>query len=318
MAMRSANLGILGAIALALCLSPAACGKAETVELLPTPDDGGLPDSSFGDTAPPDDGATRPCDLVDAGPRQACRGNGASCQGSSDCCSSRCDGNVCLAAGICAGPGASCATRDQCCSGRCEPSAGAKKCTSYCLADGASCTSPQDCCSLACNAGACGGTLCSKEDATCATNADCCSGTCDGTLKKCRQAGSCKGTGDQCETAECCSGVCTTGGGLPRCDPGPGPCRLPGNFCSTDADCCRAPCSLGPNGYKVCAAPPQPDGQGCTSNADCTSRICSGAPPVCGAPAAQCKLVGSPCNIASDCCSDLCTAGFCGTNCIVH
>src|SRR5512140_770245 len=77
-----------------------ACGKAENVELLPS-SDGGQSLGGDGGTLP-DDASTRPCDFVDAGPRQACRGNGAPCVGATDCCSSRCEGNMCLAAGSCA------------------------------------------------------------------------------------------------------------------------------------------------------------------------------------------------------------------------
>ncbi len=323
-AMRPSSSKGLGAatFVVAVAIALAACGREQLVQLVPE-DSGGLADAAFGgDGSPQSDASTRPCDMIDAGPRQSCRGNGASCQGANDCCSSRCQGNVCLAAGACSGPGASCSTRDQCCSGRCEPGGGvgggAKKCTNYCLADGASCAGAQECCSLACNGGVCGGALCFKEESACTSSSECCSGNCDGDVKRCRVGGGCKGTGDECETTECCSGVCTSGTSGARCDPGPGPCRPPGSFCNADGDCCRAPCSLGANGYKTCAAPPLPDGQPCGSNADCASRICTGVPPVCGAPSAQCKLVGSTCDIASDCCSDQCQAGYCASNCLVH
>lgn len=302
-------------VAFLLALAAPSCGREEVIELAPLADAG----TGFGDVTitPPDDVATRPCEIVEAGPRQACRADGASCQDGSDCCSSRCQGGVCLAAGTCAGPGTTCTTRDQCCSGRCEPSGTKRVCLNYCLADGASCTTPGDCCSLACHGGVCGGELCAREEAPCSSSADCCSGVCDTATKRCR-TGDCKGTGEECEIGDCCSRTCTSDGGAPRCDYGPGPCRPTGAFCGSDSDCCRPPCAVGANGYKVCAAPALPDGEGCTSNADCKSRVCTGVPPVCGAPAAQCKTVGTPCNVSSDCCSDVCQAGFCVSKCPVR
>jgi hypothetical protein len=321
MQMRALGMRGVCAVVFIVAIALGACGREQVVQLEPDAD-GGLPDASFASDGPQDDASTRPCDIVDGGPREACRGNGATCQGASDCCSSRCEGNICLAAGTCGGPGTTCSKRDDCCSGQCEPSPGGRKCLNYCLADGASCASPQDCCSLACNGGACGGALCAREDTICTSDADCCSANCaasvDGGAKKCRAAGSCKGTGDECDTTECCSQKCTTDGGVKRCDPGPGACRPPGSFCAVDGDCCRAPCAIGPSGYLTCSAPPLPDGRGCTSNADCATRICTGVPPVCGAPALQCRGVGTPCNIASDCCTDVCQAGYCASNCVVR
>src|SRR5262249_1755122 len=159
------------------------CGR-EDIELVPPGHDGGVTVDDAGMCVPP------------VGPRK-CQADGSSCSVATECCSNRCVGKVCLAAGSCPPPAARSppprARRAPVCApprvgsgGAGAPVAGTTggACLAYCLADGAGCTRALDCCSLACNSGACGGNLCKREGDDCTASGECCSNRC-GADSKC-------------------------------------------------------------------------------------------------------------------------------------
>jgi hypothetical protein len=305
---------ILAGLALGVVAVPA-CGR-EDVELVPlvTSDGatGGDDGEALGEGGRGEAGA-----CPDASAR-ACRGLGDGCAAAQDCCSSRCEGSVCLPTS-CGAPGAACTMRGQCCSGLCEPIAGTpnRGCAGYCKRAGQVCARAQDCCSLACVAGACAVGVCGKTGDDCLQTSDCCSGKCVTGRCELDTALSCRPSGEDCSSgggAGCC-GACNVDG---RCDVGVGPCRPGGSPCLSTADCCTGACVRSGAGGKdpfVCSSACIAADAPCTTSADCCAGSCNGVPSTCRAEVAACKLLGVDCASDQECCSAQCLGGRCGDNC---
>jgi hypothetical protein len=215
-----------------------------------------------------------------------CRENGIACTQATECCSSRCESNVCLASGACAAPATPCSSRGSCCGGRCEPLGlnAILVCSNYCVANGGACDSAQKCCALACNEGVCGGASCQVAGDSCSIDADCCWGSCRQNQCQSDANARCRPSGESCDDAggpPCCSNVCNPR--TNRCDLGAGSCREPGTPCIQDGDCCRGTCAQDINGTPVCTASCLPTGAACNSDGDCCNGGCAGTPLTCGA-----------------------------------
>jgi len=178
-----------------------------------------------------------------------CKGAGSPCGSSIECCTLSCTGGAC-SANACIQDGQACQTAAECCGGSCD----ANKCTALstsCKTAGNACTVGSDCCSNLCNGGLCqiGASFCVQGRDVCGKNADCCSGICTiangATLGSCSapQAGSTrcgKVHGELCNgCGECCSRLCAPYGptGVAICQPAQG-CRINGELCREDRDCC--------------------------------------------------------------------------------
>jgi hypothetical protein len=116
----------------------------------------------------------------------------------------------------------------------------------------------------------------------------------------------CRLDGEVCQMdGDCCSGTCTNGfcmGGVM--------CTLDGIACAGTADCCSGICT-----NNVCGDACAQMGEACATNADCCGGVVC-APDangvlLCGA--ATCVADGQTCTAASDCCSGNCRVdGTCG------
>ena len=114
----------------------------------------------------------------------------------------------------------------------------------------------------------------------------------------------CGATGLGCaQTEQCCgfstgvsscNGSCEVcAGALARCE-----CKLAGEDCEEDFECCTEICLAGSCSDVVCA----PDGSDCTVNDECCSQYCDDS--LCTEP--QCAADGSICTSASQCCGGFC------------
>src|SRR5262249_10564921 len=125
---------------------------------------------------------------------------------------------------------------------------------------------------------------------------------------------------------DCCaapgnSGACQLDPlGVPRCY-GIAMCRLAGESCSSEADCCHGgPWISAPNGVLRCLAAPDggpacsPAGGSCTSPADCCAGLSCNIPPgstrgTCGTTPGYdggvCSMFGQMCNANEPCCNGL-------------
>jgi cysteine-rich repeat protein len=279
----------------------------------------------------------------DGGSGTLCDGNGAcvECLQASDCSSSICEANKCIAA--------SC--QDQVKNGEeTDVDCGGKDCLTcddlQTCVDGSDCKSSvcvgNICLVPTCTDGAkngaetdqdCGGATCGPCDAgeACQTGTDCISGQCSGSVcvatcsdnaqnqgetdidcggPNCSACDDGKGcaAGSDCQSQVCSSNVCQA----PTCADGAK------NGAETDQDC------GGPN----CG--PCNDGKGCAAGSDCQSQVCSGdvcqAPTCidlvkngvesdvdCGGPTCLACDPGKACVAFSDCQSQICNAGVCTT-----
>lgn len=288
-----------------LALVAVACGR-EDVELLvyigKSPD-GGL-------VSPGAEGGV--CPVVTA---RACLSRGASCASASECCTGRCEANVCLDVS-CAAPGASCTARSECCSGACEPNVnGGRTCLDYCRAEGEPCTRALDCCARACNGGRCGGAVCKRRNEPCGAPSECCSQRCEGGECAIETAFACRPSGEDCSSGSG-SGCCGGCGQDNRCVPGPGPCGATGTACESDTDCCRGTCVANAAGNRVCTAACVTANETCARDADCCSRQCSLTESRCAPESAPaCTRIDQPCTSSASCCSGACAGGVCRAAC---
>lgn len=151
----------------------------------------------------------------------ACVVNGQSCHSAAICCSGTCTNGSCAPV-----PGATCGTLGQLC------------------------TSGAGCCSTNCQNGRCAKAYtCQAAGDVCFSNTDCCGGVCsasDGGPGLCESpsgsgSGGCEPLGQPCNSGEtCCSRLCLdAGGGAKVCAPTSG-CRMTGELCHQDKDCCGA------------------------------------------------------------------------------
>lgn len=178
-----------------------------------------------------------------------CSTTGTSCSNSLECCSLSCIDNRC-AEQHCKADSAVCGGDAECCGQSCV--AGTCAIRSYsCKIAGNPCADGSQCCSGLCSAGYCalGASYCVQNSDLCAQNSDCCSGVC--TIASGAKVGTCGlpvavpsncggVEGSLCtDCGSCCSRLCAPYGptGVRICQPASG-CRVVGELCAKDADCC--------------------------------------------------------------------------------
>jgi len=280
-----------------------------------------------------------------------CAAAGTSCSANTDCCSTSCVGNVCQDK-QCVADGSTCAQDGECCGGSCQNN----KCTplnAACKTDGNPCGGNVDCCSSFCNANhTCGpASWCTQDGDSCAHDADCCGGLCQmgatGTLGLCTHpmpgSTNCSAgvDGTVCsDCGGCCSRLCEVYAptGVKVCQPAEG-CRVDGDICRTDTDCCGAAgTGLPGDGNVTClkqvATDPtgvcrnpiscNPEGDVCqyqnyaTCGNSSARNDCCAAPgnsgvcqldglgvPRCYGLGTKCRMSGETCSFAGDCCNGL-------------
>jgi hypothetical protein len=279
-----------------------------------------------------------------------CDDVGSICTSSLDCCSLSCASGECAA--FCISDGEVCESSEECCGGDCQEGA-CQPLTTSCFSAGNRCDDSEDCCSGLCSNGLCslGSSYCVQVEDICGGDSDCCSGNCQiesgMTLGRCGDvpmgASNCSGVaGTVCgECNECCSRLCAPFGdsGVSICQAAGG-CRLTGELCSSDLDCCGGdPMSELPGaGNVVCDVPVGSSLGVCRNAMGCSPQgnVChlqdyackvSAAPNNCcdgeqagtceldrlGVPRcsgiAACRELGETCSSAVDCCEGLpCTA----------
>ncbi len=179
-----------------------------------------------------------------------CKPIGTACASGSDCCSTVCTGNLCAAL-----QGSTCKTT------------------------GETCALGSECCSRNCFANRCSPAYtCQAYGDICRSNADCCGGLCGivaGSVGLCTQttgATSCGQDGVPCNQAnDCCTQVCTDpGSGVKACAVASG-CRVTGDVCASDQQCCGG--GTNPNGTVQCV----PTSARCDNG-----QSCNGVGTICG------------------------------------
>lgn len=243
------------------------------------------------------DAGTSRCTLPDF----ACAATGASCTDGNDCCSLACDGTMHCAV-ACVQDGGQCSSGSECCTGYCNASMQCAKVPNngnVCASSGNACSVDGDCCSKNCVSGTCRttGAVCAPVGDRCYGDTDCCSFSCNlsdpnadagfcqtlavGGTSSCSVAGEPCGSGS---CAECCSRSCApTVAGATVCSNVSG-CRVDGDICEDDDDCCGGPNSGYPSadsGSCVKNAPGDPFGR-CQINQGPVGAVCSLVTPVCG------------------------------------
>ena len=180
-----------------------------------------------------------------------CTATGGRCLSSTECCSMSCTVGQCSVAS-CIADQKSCTDSSACCSGNCQ----AGLCValnSTCRTAGNPCTTGSQCCSSLCEAGTCklGASFCIQTGDVCSDSATCCSGNCTkgtGSLGVCASPPSgptnCSDgiDGTVCGACNnCCSRLCAPYAptGVRVCQPASG-CRVNGDLCRKDNDCCGA------------------------------------------------------------------------------
>jgi hypothetical protein len=284
------------------------------------------------------------CDFV-----QTCGGSGSACTLNTDCCAISCVGSLCGSS--CVADNQTCTVDGECCSGKCNGT-----CTPLngsCKTSGNPCTAGTDCCSGLCNPqGLCGNaSYCVQNGDACGKDGDCCGGICTKSagamLGICSQpapgATNCSAgvDGSLCtDCGGCCSRLCQVypPTGVKICQPAEG-CRIDGDICYTDSDCCGAAGSgLPGDGNVICSRdnPGDPVGvcrnpTGCDPEGDVchyknyatcgnssARNDCCGAPgnsgvcqldalgvPRCFGLGTMCKDSGQQCAFSGDCCNGL-------------
>lgn len=221
-----------------------------------------------------------------------------------------------------------------------------------CKTGGNPCAGGAECCSSFCNAnGTCGpSSWCTQDGDACGHDADCCGGICNitsGTLGKCTHpsigATNCSAgvDGTVCsDCGGCCSRLCEVYAptGVKVCQPAEG-CRVDGDLCRKDSDCCGGAGSMLPGDGNVacvkqratdptgvCRNPMScnPEGDVChyktygTCGNSSARNDCCGAPgnsgvcqldglgvPRCYGLGTTCRMSGETCAFSGDCCNGL-------------
>ena len=279
-----------------------------------------------------------------------CTAPGGSCATNTDCCTDRCDNHVCSST-QCTADGASCGGNSECCSGTCNANGTCDPLNASCKTAGNPCGANTDCCSNDCDSTThtCGQpSFCVQNGDACAHDTECCGGICNlgaNGLGTCAQPmpGStncsagidgtvCGGCGD------CCSRLCAPYGasGIKVCQPAEG-CRIDGDLCHQDTDCCGGDPNSGLPGAGnvkclkehptdntgICRNPMScnPEGNVChykdymTCGNSSARNDCCGAPgnsgvcqldalgvPRCYGLGTTCKQTGQSCAFSGDCC----------------
>jgi hypothetical protein len=181
-----------------------------------------------------------------------CTATGGACLTSTECCSMSCTAGRCSAA-TCVADGQACVDSAACCGGNCSGGI-CQPLNTACSTAGNPCSANTQCCSQLCQAGVCklGSSFCIQNGDVCSDSSTCCSGDCQ------KAAGSTLGTcapppsgstycsdgvdGTVCgDCNNCCSRLCAPYGptGVKVCQPASG-CRVNGDLCRKDSDCCGA------------------------------------------------------------------------------
>jgi hypothetical protein len=183
-----------------------------------------------------------------------CAAAGSACMANTDCCTTSCVGQKCSAT-QCVADGAACSQDGECCGGLCGTNHTCTPLNATCKTDGNTCSGAGDCCSKFCNpSGHCGqSSYCTQSGDACSSDNQCCGGICTiaagATLGTCAQpvvgATNCSAgvDGTVCDgCGGCCSRLCEVYAptGVKICQPAEG-CRVDGDICRTDTDCCGGP-----------------------------------------------------------------------------
>ncbi len=180
-----------------------------------------------------------------------CTATGGGCVASTECCSLACTAGRCSAY-ACIADGQACTDSAACCGGNCTGGV-CQALNTACLTAGNPCTVGSQCCSTLCEAGVCklGASFCIQTGDVCSDSSTCCSGDCHiatGTLGTCAAPPSgatyCSDgvDGTVCGACNnCCSRLCAPYAptGVRVCQPASG-CRVNGDLCRKDSDCCGA------------------------------------------------------------------------------
>jgi hypothetical protein len=354
---RSLALSTLVALALA-----GGCSKNGSADADASIDEGPPPVMELPDCEPAGGECTMPsdcCSNVCDEERGECRSGvstcgdtGDACVEPGDCCSFHCGPDGQCREDACISDNQTCdeTAGDFCCSGLCDDGTCTPLNTS-CKTAGNSCDSGSECCSTLCLGGSCvlAASYCVQHGDACTTDGQCCSGLCTvaggavlGTCDQPPQApANCSGVdGTVCSgCGECCSRLCAPFGttGVFICQPASG-CRVTGELCKQDSDCCggegsntlgegnvtcekeggaeigrcRNPQSCNPQG-NVCHFKDYECGNSTSSNNCCGDlnkkldfcRLDGSGIPRCQLDADQCVMQGDICATAGDCCDGL-------------
>lgn len=277
-----------------------------------------------------------------------CTAAGGPCGTATECCSMACISGKCSASS-CVSDTKACASSSECCSGNCNAGV-CQPLNTACLTAGNACTDNTQCCSTLCKNGACqlGASFCIQTGDACTDSASCCSGDCQkgttGTLGTCAApptgATYCSDGVDGTVCGDCngcCSRLCApyAATGVKVCQPASG-CRVNGDLCRKDSDCCGAAgTGLPGDGNVVCEIDPgkalgicrnprscNPQGNVChfqnytcsisSARNDCcagvgNSGVCQLDPlgvPRCNGLGDTCRQAGDTCASADDCCNN--------------
>jgi hypothetical protein len=196
-------------------------------------------------------GLCDPTSLTCVSSINVCTLTGGPCQSSTECCSLVCTTGRCSAT-ACVGDDQICTDSSSCCSGNCEAGL-CRALNPACHTAGNPCTTGSECCSSLCENGTCklGSSFCVQTGDVCSDSATCCSGDCQkgtGSLGICAAPPSgptnCSDgiDGTVCGACNnCCSRLCAPYAptGVRVCQPASG-CRVNGDLCRKDSDCCGA------------------------------------------------------------------------------
>ncbi len=194
-----------------------------------------------------------------------CSQDDTPCTDATECCTLSCVDGLC-GSEACTLDTETCTSDDQCCSGNCSDEGAclplADPNVTQCNSAGNSCSANGDCCSGLCDtdAGTCllGASYCVQRFDACSSDAQCCGGSCvmgDGLLGYCDLVSAGMNNGTDCgglannglfagsvcdgDCKVCCSKTCAPYGpsGVSICQPAGG-CRISGELCREDNDCC--------------------------------------------------------------------------------
>jgi hypothetical protein len=243
-----------------------------------------------------------------------CTPTGGGCVASTECCSMLCAGGRCSAS-ACIADGRACTDSAACCGGNCTGGL-CQPLNPACLTAGNPCTTGTECCSTLCEAGVCklGASFCIQNGDVCSDSSTCCSGECvitAGTLGTCAPPPSgatyCSDgvDGTVCgDCNNCCSRLCAPYAptGVKVCQPASG-CRVNGDLCRQDSDCCGAAgTGLPGDGNVTCEIP-----------AGKALGICRN-PKSCNPQGNVCHYKDYTCSVSSarnDCCAAVGNSGVC-------
>jgi hypothetical protein len=277
-----------------------------------------------------------------------CTATGGGCAASTECCSLSCMAGRCSAI-ACIADGQACADSASCCGGTCNAGV-CQPLNAACRTAGNPCTQSSQCCSSLCQDGVCklGASFCIQTGDVCSDSGTCCSGDCQ---KGANGLGTCApppsgGTycsdavdGTVCDGCNgCCSRLCApyAATGVRVCQPASG-CRVNGDLCRKDSDCCGAAgTGLPGDGNVTCEIPAgkalgicrnprgcNPQGNVChfkdyTCSVSSARNDCCGAVgnsgecqldvlgvPRCNGLGTTCRAGGETCSSAMDCCNQM-------------